>query len=89
MRAAYDLIDRMYQNGVLDLLRGLASSGGDIAAKLAENADLAQTIRAVRNGITLPTILGNVDLELLQRIAQPPAERAPCGNATQAGGIKT
>ena len=75
MRAALDLIDRMYQSGLLDLLRGLASSGGEIASKLTQGADTAQTIRAVRNGIALLSILGTINPEVLQSLASPPGRR--------------
>lgn len=74
IQAASDLLDRMYQSGLLDLLRGMASSGSEIAAKLAEGADSAQTIRAIRNGITLLTILGSIDPAVLQGIARPSAD---------------
>lgn len=72
MRAACDLIDRLYQNGLLDLLRAMASSSGDIAAKLAEGADTGQVIRVIRNGMTLLSILGNVDPAMLQGTVSPP-----------------
>jgi uncharacterized protein YjgD (DUF1641 family) len=74
MRAACDLIDRLYQNGLLDLLRAFASSSGDIAAKVAEGADTGKVISVVRNGMTLLSMLGAVDPATLQNLASQPGD---------------
>lgn len=72
MRAACDLIDRLYQNGILDILRALASSSGDIAGKMAEGADTAQAVRVIRNGLALLSILGQIDPAIFQTISSAP-----------------
>lgn len=75
MRAASDLIDRLYQNGMLDLWRAFASSSGDIAAKVAEGADTGKVISAIRNGLTLLSMVGSVDPAILQSIASRPRDQ--------------
>ena len=79
MRAACDLIDRLYQNGLLDLLRAMASSSGDIAGKLAEGADTGEFVRVIRNGMTLLSVLGNIDPATLQRMASAPRDAQAAG----------
>lgn len=70
VRAASDLLDRLYDHGVLDFMRGLAGAGGEIASKLAEGADSEQSLRAIRNGLSLLSILASIDPALLQGISK-------------------
>ena len=88
--AANDLIERLYAHGILDFLRALAGSGGDLADRLSQAADSPQGLRMMKNGIALFSILGSVDLEklppstaelptlwsLAKRLAGPDSRRA-------------
>jgi uncharacterized protein YjgD (DUF1641 family) len=69
VQAAYALLDELHDAGVLDLLRGLAGAGGDIATRLSEAANTPEAIAALRNAISLMKILGGIDPAILQGVA--------------------
>jgi uncharacterized protein YjgD (DUF1641 family) len=72
IQAANDLLDRLYETGVLDFLRALASGGSEIVNKLAEAVDQPQSIRVLRNGLALLAVLSSFDPEVLKSVLQPP-----------------
>jgi len=67
--AAYELLQELQDQGVLDLLRGLAGSVGEIVTKLSEAANTPESITAGRNIVSMLRILGSVDPEILHGVA--------------------
>ena len=67
--AAYELLQELQDQGILDLLRGLAGSGGEIVTKLSAAANTPESIAAMRNIISMLRILGSVDPEILRGVA--------------------
>ncbi len=67
--AAYQLLQEAKDGGVLDLLRGAVGSGGDLITRLAEAMNTPDSIRTVRNLLSLGRILASVDPDLLHRLA--------------------
>ncbi|HLJ18446.1 MAG TPA: hypothetical protein VKV15_28405 [Bryobacteraceae bacterium] len=67
--SAYELLQEAEDHGVLDLLRGSLGAGGDIVTRLAEAADTPESIRIVRNLVSLGRILASFDPNILHALA--------------------
>ena len=74
--AAYALLQELQDQGVLDLLRGLAGSRGEIVTKLSEGANTPESIAAMRNIISMLRILGSINPEILHDVAELVAKPA-------------
>ena len=75
--AGLDVLQKMHDHGALDLLRGLAAGGSDIATRLAAGVDRPEGIRAFRNLLILSELLGRADLDGLRGLMAPPREEPP------------
>jgi uncharacterized protein YjgD (DUF1641 family) len=67
--AGYEVLQGLYDEGVLDLLRGLLASGGKVVETAAEAASAPESMRAIRNLIVLGKTLGEIDPELFDGFA--------------------
>jgi uncharacterized protein YjgD (DUF1641 family) len=67
--AAYDLLQALHDGGILDALRGALRSSNFILESLVETANTPQTIRLIRNLLLLSQMVGDIEPELLDRIA--------------------
>lgn len=65
----WDVLQTSHDQGILELVQGLIGGKDIIAGKLAEAANLPESLSAIRNGIALARILGTVDPGMLQRLA--------------------
>lgn len=69
-RAASDLLDRLYDHGILDLLRAIASGGDDTVTRLATAVNTPGSVQTMRNGLALLSLLSSLDTNLLERLAR-------------------
>ena len=67
---AWDLLQTAHDQGILDLAQGLIGGKDIIAGKLAEAANLPESLAAIRNGIALARVLAAFDPDMLQRLAK-------------------
>jgi uncharacterized protein YjgD (DUF1641 family) len=67
---AWDLLQTAHNQGILDLAQGLIGGKDIIAGKLAEAANLPESLAAIRNGIALARVLAALDPDMLQRLAK-------------------
>ena len=67
---AWDLLQTSHDQGILELAQGLIGGKDVIAGKLAEAASIPESVNAIRNGIAAARILGSLDPDMLQRLAQ-------------------
>jgi uncharacterized protein YjgD (DUF1641 family) len=67
--AAYDLLQRLHDRGILDTLSGALTSSDFILETIVETANTPEAIRAIRNLILLSKLLGSIEPELLSRMA--------------------
>jgi uncharacterized protein YjgD (DUF1641 family) len=67
---AWDLLQTSHDQGILELAQGLMGGKDIIADKLAEAANLPESVKAIRNGMSVARILGSLDPDMLQRIAK-------------------
>jgi uncharacterized protein YjgD (DUF1641 family) len=68
--AAWDLLQTAHDKGMLDLAKGLIGGKDVIAGKLAEAANMPESVAAIRNAMAGARLLGSVDPDMLQRLAQ-------------------
>jgi uncharacterized protein YjgD (DUF1641 family) len=67
--AGYEVLQGLYDSGVLELLRGLLGSGGKVVESAAEAARAPESVRAIRNLVVLGKTLGEIDPELFDGFA--------------------
>lgn len=67
---AWDLLQTSHDQGILELAQGLIGGKDIIAGKLADAASIPESVNAIRNGIAMARILGSLDPDMLQRLAQ-------------------
>lgn len=65
----WDLLQTSHDQGLLQLAQGLMGGKDIIAGKLADVANLPESVSAIRNGIALARIMGEIDPAMLQRLA--------------------
>jgi len=65
MLALYDVVQRMHDRGVLDLLRGSLGAGDKIVETLVEMGDSPEAVRGLRNLLILAKALASFDPESL------------------------
>jgi hypothetical protein len=65
-----DLLNRLYDHGMLDLIRAIASGGEDTVTRIATAVNAPQSLRVMRNGLALLSILSSLDPNLLERVAR-------------------
>jgi uncharacterized protein YjgD (DUF1641 family) len=74
--AAYDLLQKLHDNGTLDLLRGAAGARDALVKELAVILDTPEAVMALRNLVIVLKTLGGVDLSFLPRTLEDIAQTA-------------
>jgi uncharacterized protein YjgD (DUF1641 family) len=67
--AGYEVLQGLYDEGVLELLRGLLGSGGKVLETATQAARAPEAVRAIRNLVILGKTLGEIEPELLDGFA--------------------
>ena len=70
--AAYEVLQLMHDEGVLELMRGTLGGGGAVVGQAVAVASDAATIRATRNALLLLKTLGEIELKENGKAAKPP-----------------
>lgn len=68
--AAYEVLQRLHERGVLDILNGALSAGDTLLDTVVEVAKTPEAIRSVRNLLLLSQVLGKIEPELLDVIVR-------------------
>jgi uncharacterized protein YjgD (DUF1641 family) len=68
--AAYELLQEMHEQGLLDIARSVLSVRDEILGTLATNAGTSEAVRAIRNAVFLCRVLGGIEPERLKAILQ-------------------
>jgi uncharacterized protein YjgD (DUF1641 family) len=66
----WDLLQTSHDQGILELLQGLVGGKDIITGKLAEAANIPESIAAIRNGIALGRVLASLDPDMLHRLSR-------------------
>jgi uncharacterized protein YjgD (DUF1641 family) len=67
--AGYEVLQGLYDAGLLDLLRGLLGSGGKVLETATEAARAPESVRLIRNLVILAKTLGEIDPSQLDGFA--------------------
>jgi uncharacterized protein YjgD (DUF1641 family) len=70
--AAYEVLQLMHDEGVLELMRGTLGGGDAVVRQAVALASEAATIRATRNALLLLKTLGEIELKENGAAAKPP-----------------
>jgi len=76
--SAYEVLQGLHDRGVFELLRGALGSSDRVLEIVVEAAKTPESIRGIRNVITLTKILGNIDPELVEGFARSLPEAIAC-----------
>jgi hypothetical protein len=68
--AAFALLEKLHDAGLLSLASGLISAGSTIIDRLADVADSPQAVAAVRAALILGSILNTLDADELHKAMQ-------------------
>jgi uncharacterized protein YjgD (DUF1641 family) len=66
----WDLLQTSHDQGILELAQGMIGGKDIITGKLAEAANLPESIAAIRNGMALARVLGTIDPDMLHRLSK-------------------
>jgi uncharacterized protein YjgD (DUF1641 family) len=67
---AFKTLQTLHDTRTLDFVQGLFGAGDEVLTQVVVIATSPQSTRAIRNLLVLTNILGNIDPDALQRIAQ-------------------
>ena len=68
--AAYEVLQGLHDRGVFELLRGALGSSDQVMEIIVDAAKTPESIRGIRNIITLTKILGSIEPELVEGFAR-------------------
>jgi uncharacterized protein YjgD (DUF1641 family) len=68
--AAFEVLQGLHEQGVLELLRGVLGGGDKILEIIVEATKTPEAVRGIRNLLIMTKILGTVEPELLEKFAQ-------------------
>jgi uncharacterized protein YjgD (DUF1641 family) len=67
--AAYDLLQRLHEKGMIDLLSGLLSAGDTVVDHVVDVISSKEMITALRIGLTFANLLSSIDADKLHAVA--------------------
>jgi len=71
---AYDLLQEMHDQGILDTLHGMVHAKNQIAGHVAEGLRMQESIDALRNLVSATKLLGAIDPEAMSRMTRAMGE---------------
>jgi len=71
---SYELLQQLHDHGVFEILRGAFSASDKLIESAVDVAKSDESVRAMRNAIILGKMLGSINPEVLQGVAQAAGE---------------
>ena len=68
--AGFEVLQCLYDKGVLDVIRGLLGSGDEVLGIAVQAANTPEAVRAMRSVVILARVLGAIDPVLLEKFAR-------------------
>ncbi len=68
--AAYDILQGLYDKGLLEIVKGAIGSGEKILQLIVNAAETPEVIRGIRNFVILTRLFGALDPKMLERLAE-------------------
>jgi uncharacterized protein YjgD (DUF1641 family) len=75
--AAYDVLERLHQKGILDLLNGLLSAGDTVVNHVVELISAPEAVAALRTGLILSGLLRSFDVDKLHDLLAKSNQEPP------------
>jgi uncharacterized protein YjgD (DUF1641 family) len=85
--SAYDLLQLLHDQGVLNLLRGLVGGGDALVGAITAAVDTPESIRAMRNLLLLTKFFAGIPPDVLNSLVNTVAEGAKREKAHKAPGL--
>ena len=75
--AAYDLLQRLHEKGMIDLLNGLLSAGDTVVERLVDVISSREMVTALRIGLIFSNLLSSIDPDKLHAVISNAGKDAP------------
>jgi len=75
--AAYDLLQRLHEKGMIDLLSGLLSAGDTVVERLVDVVSAKETVTALRIALIFSNLLSSIDPDKLHAVISHAGKDAP------------
>jgi uncharacterized protein YjgD (DUF1641 family) len=75
--AAYDLLQRLHEKGLLDLLNGLLSAGDTVVDRVVDVVSSKEMVTALRIGLLFGNLLSSIDADTLHGVLAGAGKEAP------------
>jgi uncharacterized protein YjgD (DUF1641 family) len=75
--AAYDLLQRLHEKGLLDLLNGLLSAGDTVVNRVVDVISSKEIVTALRIGLTFSNLLILIDPDALHAVVAEAGKETP------------
>jgi uncharacterized protein YjgD (DUF1641 family) len=75
--AAYDLLQRLHEKGLIDLLNGLLSAGDTVVDRVVDAISSKEMVTALRIGLIFGNVLSSIDADKLSAAVSSSRTDAP------------
>ena len=75
--AAYDLLQRLHEKGMIDLLSGLLSAGDTVVERLVDMISSKEMVTALRIALIFSNLLSSIDPDKLHAVISNAGKDAP------------
>jgi uncharacterized protein YjgD (DUF1641 family) len=75
--AAYDLLQRLHDKGMIDLLNGLLSASDSVVARVVDVISSREMVTALRMALTLSNLLSSIDPDKFHAVISNARKDAP------------
>lgn len=75
--AAYDLLERLHETGIIDLLNGLLSAGDTVVERVVDVISSRQMVTALRLALILGDLLNSIDPDKLHTVISNAGKETP------------
>jgi uncharacterized protein YjgD (DUF1641 family) len=75
--AAYDLLQRLHQKGLLDLFNGLLSAGDTVVDRVVDVVSSKEMVTAVRVGLIFSKLLTSIDADAVHAVIADAGKETP------------
>jgi uncharacterized protein YjgD (DUF1641 family) len=75
--ATYDLLQRLHDKGLLDLLNGLLSAGDTVVERVVDVVSSKEMVTALRIGLIFSNLLNSIDADALHAVVAGVGKEAP------------
>jgi len=75
--ATFDLLQRLHEKGLLDLLNGLLSAGDTVVEHVVDVVSSKETVTALRIGLIFSNLLNSIDADALHAVVARAGKETP------------